>query len=94
MVDHRVVLCLQDATELDFNAQGAFGLGPLSYKGLANCGRPYMSKKSIFQPGGGRSGMIRGDFACGKADAVQTQSEPPSQDRKKRPVSPKAAHRP
>jgi hypothetical protein len=38
--------------------------------------------KSIFHPGGGRSGMIRGDFTCRKADAVQTQSEPPSQDRK------------
>jgi len=34
--------------------------------------------KSIFQPGGGRSGMIRGNFTCRKADAVQTQSEPPS----------------
>ena len=27
-----VVLCLQDTTELDFNGQGAFGLGPLSYE--------------------------------------------------------------
>jgi len=26
--------------------------------------------KSIFQPEGGRSGMIRGDFTCRKADAV------------------------
>jgi len=32
MAAHRVVLCLQDTTELDFNAQGAFGLGPLSYE--------------------------------------------------------------
>ena len=27
-----VVLCLQDTTELDFNGQGTFGLGPLSYE--------------------------------------------------------------
>lgn len=27
-----VVLCLQDTTELDFNGQGAIGLGPLSYE--------------------------------------------------------------
>ena len=27
-----VVLCLQDSTELDFNGQRAFGLGPLSYE--------------------------------------------------------------
>ncbi|MBG6223447.1 hypothetical protein IWX79_004423, partial [Janthinobacterium sp. CAN_S1] len=27
-----VVLCLQDTTELDFNGQRAFGLGPLSYE--------------------------------------------------------------
>jgi len=27
-----VVLCLQDTTELDFNDQSAFGLGPLSYE--------------------------------------------------------------
>jgi hypothetical protein len=26
--------------------------------------------KSIFQPEGERSGMIRGDFTCRKADAV------------------------
>jgi hypothetical protein len=32
METHRVVLCLQDTTELDFNGQGAFGLGPLSYE--------------------------------------------------------------
>src|ERR1700694_2215943 len=37
--------------------------------------------KSIFQPEGGRSGMIRGEFTCERADAVQTQREPPSQDR-------------
>jgi hypothetical protein len=29
---HPVVLCLQDTTELDFNAQGIAGLGPLSYE--------------------------------------------------------------
>jgi pimeloyl-ACP methyl ester carboxylesterase len=34
----------------------------LVYVGLLN--------KSIFQPEGGRSGMIRGDFTCRKADAV------------------------
>jgi hypothetical protein len=27
-----MVLCLQDTTELDFNGQGAIGLGPLSYE--------------------------------------------------------------
>jgi hypothetical protein len=37
--------------------------------------------KSIFQPEGGRSGIIRGEFTCERADAVQTQREPPSQDR-------------
>jgi hypothetical protein len=36
--------------------------------------------KSIFQAEGGRSGMICGDFTCRRANAVQTQSEPPSQD--------------
>lgn len=29
---HRVVLCLQDTTELDFNGQSIVGLGPLSYE--------------------------------------------------------------
>ena len=29
---HRVVLCLQDTTELDYNAQQMQGLGPLSYE--------------------------------------------------------------
>jgi hypothetical protein len=29
---HPVILCLQDTTELDFNGQGALGLGPLSYE--------------------------------------------------------------
>ena len=29
---HRVVLCIQDTTELDFNGQGIAGLGPLSYE--------------------------------------------------------------
>jgi hypothetical protein len=37
--------------------------------------------KSIFQPEDGRSGMICGEFTCERADAVQTQREPPSQDR-------------
>jgi hypothetical protein len=32
MAAQPVVLCLQDTTELDFNGQGAFGLGPLSYE--------------------------------------------------------------
>jgi hypothetical protein len=32
MVEHPVVLCLQDTTELDFNGQGIAGLGPLSYE--------------------------------------------------------------
>lgn len=32
MRQHRVVLCLQDSTELDFNGQGIDGLGPLSYE--------------------------------------------------------------
>ena len=32
MAGHEVVLCIQDTTELDFNGQGAFGLGPLSYE--------------------------------------------------------------
>jgi hypothetical protein len=32
MRQHRVVLCLQDTTELDFNGQRIEGLGPLSYE--------------------------------------------------------------
>lgn len=32
MQQHRVVLCLQDTTELDFNGQSTAGLGPLSYE--------------------------------------------------------------
>ena len=32
MRQHRVVLCLQDSTELDFNGQDIEGLGPLSYE--------------------------------------------------------------
>lgn len=32
MAEQSVVLCLQDTTELDFNGQEAFGLGPLSYE--------------------------------------------------------------
>jgi hypothetical protein len=36
--------------------------------------------KLIFQPEGVQTGMIRGDFTCRRADAVQTQSESPSQD--------------
>ncbi|ABM57174.1 transposase, IS4 family [Verminephrobacter eiseniae EF01-2] len=32
MRQHRVVLCLQDTTELDFNGQSIEGLGPLSYE--------------------------------------------------------------
>jgi hypothetical protein len=34
MRQHRVVLCLQDTTELDFNGQRIEGLGPLSYEAL------------------------------------------------------------
>ena len=32
MMQHPVVLCLQDTTELDFNGQEIEGLGPLSYE--------------------------------------------------------------
>ena len=32
MQAHRVVLCIQDTTELDFNGQATAGLGPLSYE--------------------------------------------------------------
>jgi len=32
MAHHRVVLCLQDTTELDFNGQQIEGLGPLTYE--------------------------------------------------------------
>ena len=32
MARQSVLLCQQDTTELDFNGQGAFGLGPLSYE--------------------------------------------------------------
>jgi len=39
-----------------------FKIATLTCAGLLN--------KSIFQPEGGRSGMIRGDFTCRKADAV------------------------
>jgi hypothetical protein len=30
MSEHRVVLCLQDSAELDFNGQAIKGLGPLT----------------------------------------------------------------
>ena len=32
MLAHRVVLCIQDTTELDFNGQKVRGLGPLNYE--------------------------------------------------------------
>jgi hypothetical protein len=32
MATRPVVLCLEDTTELDFNGQRAFGLGPLRYE--------------------------------------------------------------
>lgn|SRR5512134_168322 len=32
MREHRVVLCLQDSTELNFNGQAISGLGPLTYE--------------------------------------------------------------
>ena len=32
MQTHRLVLCLQDTTELDFNGQETTGLGPLTYE--------------------------------------------------------------
>ena len=32
MAGHKVVLCLQDTTEVDFNGQQINGLGPLSYE--------------------------------------------------------------
>jgi len=32
MREHRVVLCIQDTTELDFNGQEARGGGPLNYE--------------------------------------------------------------
>ncbi|WP_363254678.1 hypothetical protein [Polaromonas sp.] len=32
MAAHKVVLCIQDTTELDSNGQEASGLGPLSYE--------------------------------------------------------------
>jgi hypothetical protein len=32
MREHRVVLCLQDSTDLNFNSQAISGLGPLSYE--------------------------------------------------------------
>jgi hypothetical protein len=32
MAQHKVVLCLQDTTELDYNGQQIEGLGPLSYE--------------------------------------------------------------
>jgi hypothetical protein len=35
MEAHRVVLCLQDTMEPQFNGQGAFGLRPLSYGSLS-----------------------------------------------------------
>lgn len=37
--------------------------------------------KSIFQPEGVRSGMIRSDFIWRRANAVQTRSEPPSHEK-------------
>jgi hypothetical protein len=32
MAEHKVVLCIQDTTELDYNGQDITGLGPLSYE--------------------------------------------------------------
>jgi hypothetical protein len=32
MAQHKVVLCIQDTTELDYNGQDITGLGPLSYE--------------------------------------------------------------
>ena len=32
MAQHKVVLCIQDSTELDYNGQAITGLGPLSYE--------------------------------------------------------------
>ena len=32
MAQHKVVLCIQDTTELDYNGQAITGLGPLSYE--------------------------------------------------------------
>lgn len=32
MAEHKVVLCIQDTTELDYRGQGITGLGPLSYE--------------------------------------------------------------
>jgi len=32
MSEHRVVLCIQDSTELDYNGQQLTGLGPRSYE--------------------------------------------------------------
>mgnify|MGYP002661840878 FL=1 len=32
MAQHKVVLCIQDTTELDYNGQAMTGLGPLSYE--------------------------------------------------------------
>jgi hypothetical protein len=32
MAEHKVVLCIQDTTELDYNGQDIAGLGPLSYE--------------------------------------------------------------
>ncbi len=42
MVEHAVVLCLQDTTELDFNGQDMDGLGRLSYEAQrgSTCIRP------------------------------------------------------
>ncbi len=48
MAAHDVVLCIQDATELDFKGQVVSGLGPLSYE--AQRGMFFRRGRSMFNP--------------------------------------------
>jgi hypothetical protein len=57
-------------------------LDRLQFCGKRKAYRLALLNKSIFQHEGGRSGVIRGEFTCRRTDAVQTEPEPPSQDRK------------
>ena len=55
MRQHPVVLCLQDTTELDFNAQEAAGLGPLSYEAQRGM---YLHPTYVVTPGREPLGVI------------------------------------
>ena len=50
MAQHRVVLCIQDTTELDYNAQAIKGLGPLSFEAERGLYRKRLAVASCCPP--------------------------------------------